>query len=76
VPEQRGSLRADRLEDGADVVHPLLEGRELVVGHAVGKPVPRLSKRMRREKEARRSRKCAIAGSSHISSMFETQPGT
>jgi hypothetical protein len=39
-------------------------------------PVPRLSKRIRREKEARRPRKCAIAGSSHISSMFETQPGT
>ena len=39
-------------------------------------PVPRLSKRISRENEARRSRKCAIAGSSHISSMFETQPGT
>ena len=27
VPEERGPLRADRLEHGADVVHPLLEGR-------------------------------------------------
>jgi len=30
------SERADRLEHGSDVVHPLLESRELVVGHTVG----------------------------------------
>src|SRR5262249_48714601 len=36
VAEQRGTLRTDRLEHGADVVHALLEGRQLVVGDAVG----------------------------------------
>jgi hypothetical protein len=40
------------------------------------RPVPRLSNRMSRENEARRSRKRPIADSSHIMSMFETQPGT
>lgn len=29
-------VRADRIEDGAQVVHPLLERREPIVGHAVG----------------------------------------
>jgi hypothetical protein len=40
------------------------------------RPVPRLSNRMRRENDARRPRNRAIAGSSHISSTFETHPGT
>ena len=39
-------------------------------------PVPRLSNRIRREKEASLPRNPAIPGSSHIASMFETQPGT
>ena len=38
MPEQRSALGADRLEDRADVVHPLLEGRQLGVGDAVGEP--------------------------------------
>jgi hypothetical protein len=33
-----------------------------------------LVEEMRRENELSRSRRCAIAGSSHIISMFETQP--
>ena len=39
-------------------------------------PVPGLSKRMSREKDASRRRSRACVGSSHISSMFEIQPGT
>ena len=39
-------------------------------------PVPRLSNRIRRENDARRSRKRAGCGFSHWSTTFETQPGT
>ena len=39
-------------------------------------PVPRLSKRMSREKEASRSKQWARLGSSHASSTCDTQPGT
>ena len=39
-------------------------------------PVPRLSKVIRRENEARRARKRASIGSSQARSTWETQPGT
>ena len=39
-------------------------------------PVPRLSKRISLEKEARRSKKRAIVGSPHAASTLEIQPGT
>jgi hypothetical protein len=39
-------------------------------------PVPRLSKRIRREKDASRSKPPASSGSSQASSTWETQPGT
>src|SRR3990172_1959428 len=39
------------------------------------RPVPRLSKRMRRENDDRRCRKPAKAGCSHDSSTLDTQPG-
>ena len=39
-------------------------------------PVPRLSNRISRENEARRSKPSARSGSSHASSTCETQPGT
>ena len=35
---QRGPLRPDRVHDRADVVHPLLQDRQLVHGHPVGEP--------------------------------------
>ena len=46
------------------------------VGTGSDRPVPRLSNRISRENEARRSRNLASPGSSHISSMLETHPGT
>ena len=39
-------------------------------------PVPRLSKVIKRENDANRRKKRANDGSSHITSMFETHPGT
>ncbi len=56
VAEQRGPLRAGRVHHGAHVVHPALQGREIVVGHRIGEPGPRLSNRISRENDARRSR--------------------
>jgi len=38
MPEERGTLRTDGLEDCADVVHPLLERRQPVVRDTVGQP--------------------------------------
>jgi hypothetical protein len=38
-------------------------------------PVPRLSKQIRRENDARRARKRAIDGSSHITSTFVPHQG-
>src|SRR4029453_9493498 len=46
------------------------------VGTGSDRPVPRLSNRMSRANEARRSRNLASPGSSHISSILETHPGT
>ena len=38
-------------------------------------PVPRLSNRINRENDARRSKNRRACGSSQISSMFDTHPG-
>jgi hypothetical protein len=40
------------------------------------RPVPRLSNRINRVKDASRSKNRAQAGSSQNTSMFDTQPGT
>ena len=40
------------------------------------RPVPRLSKTIRRANDASRRRNRAYEGSSHITSTFETHPGT
>ncbi len=49
---------------------------KLSFGTRSERPVPRLSKRIRRENDASRSRSRAMDGWSHIASTFETQPGT
>ena len=40
------------------------------------RPVPRLSNRIKREKDASLRRKRAYSGTSQLSSTFEIQPGT
>jgi hypothetical protein len=58
------------------VIHPLLQRQEVRLRHAVREALPRLSNRIRRVNEARRSSIRANGGYFQACSTCETHPGT
>jgi hypothetical protein len=70
------TVRSRTKTHGSDVVHALLQRRQLTSGSRSDMPVPRRSKRISREKAASRSRKRPSGGTSQPYSTFETQPCT
>jgi len=60
----------------AQVIHPLLERRQLVVGNSIGKPGAAFIEDDETGNDASRLRKLASGGSSHASFAWDTQPGT
>ena len=53
VAEQCGTLGPGGIHDGPQVVHAHVKPWQLVIRHAIHMPVPRLSKVMSRENDAR-----------------------
>ena len=73
--EQRRPLEPDRVDDGADVVHPLLEAAEAEV--AIREPGPALVEHDAAREPRRSARGSAPnAGASQTMSRFEMKPGT